>query len=470
MSWLIEWLRSQDGKWLLIVLVLALVVRVVVAAGVRPDPRDGRFDDSVFYDSAARHLADGDGYVFDASVWVAPDGNPLYPDQPETTPTALWPPGYPLVLSGIYFVTGDSVAAGRFANVIFGSLTVAFVYLIALRLFGRAAAICAGAALALMPSHVLFTSILLSETFYGFMLSGLLAWCVYFVFGRDRPILPAIAAAGVLTAAAGMVRGEAMAFGGIIALLMLYEWRARALAPLALFAAGALLIVGPWTLRNQITMGEAITGTTGSGRVAFQGHNDESDGGPSLIAVFQLESVILQEHPGIGLKELELYSRKEGSRRAREWAWDHKLKELELVGRRMHLLFRNDEAGVAWMNTGNPWFSPENQDRLINLSTAYFWGIAALALASAPIWFRAPGTGRDPRRLLVFAVVPYYILVFGVLFIGDPRYHYALYIPMTVLGGVGIAAVGRITAAQWREAFGGRTLSSVLRTFGTPER
>ena len=460
-----DWLRTPDARWLLAVVALALVVRLIVAVNVRPDPRDGRFDDSVFYDAAARHLADGDGYVFDTTVWVARDGTPIFPNQPETTPTALWPPGYPLMLSGVYFVTGDSVDAGRMANVVFGSLTVAFVFLIALRLFGRAPAICAGIALALMPSHVLFTSILMSETFYGFLLSGVLAWCVYFVLGRDRPLLPAVAGAGVLLAAAGMVRGEALAFGGIIALLMIYEWRMRALAPLALFAAGALLVVAPWTIRNQITMGEAIAGTTGSGRVMYQGHNPESDGGPSLEAVGRLEAGIVEDHPGIGLKDLELYSRKEGSRLAREWAWDHKLKELELVGRRMHLLFRNDEAGVSWMNTGNPWFSAENQDRLINLSTAYFWGLAALALASAPIWFRM----RDTRRLLVFAVIPYYMLVFGVLFIGDPRYHYALYIPLAILGGLGLAAVGRITAAQWREAFGGRTLGSVLRMYGTPE-
>jgi 4-amino-4-deoxy-L-arabinose transferase-like glycosyltransferase len=369
------------------------------------------------------------------------------------------------MLSAIYFVTDDSVAAGRVANVLFGSLTVAFVFLIALRLFGRAAAVCAGTALALMPSHMLFTSILLSETFYGCLLSGTLAWCVYFVLGRQRPWLPAIGAAGVLLAAAGMVRGEALTFGGVVALLMLYEWRMRALAPLAILAAGALLIVAPWTLRNQITMGEPITGTTGFGRVMFQGHNPESDGGPSLITHFQLEADIIKEHPGLGLKELELRSRREGSRRAREWAWDHKLRELQLVGLRMHLLFRNDEAGVTWLQSNRPWFSPENADRLIVLSTAYFWGLAALALASAPIWFRAG----DTRRLLVFAVIPYDMFIFGVLFIGDPRYHYALYLPLAILGGVGIAHAGRITAAQWRATFGDRTFVSVLRTFGTDQ-
>jgi hypothetical protein len=132
----------------------------------------------------------------------------------------------------------------------------------------------------------------------------------------------------------------------------------------------------------------------------------------------------------------------------------------------MHLLFRSDEAGVTWLQSNKPWFSAENADRLINLSTAYFWGLAALLVASAPAWWR----GRDARLLAVLAVIPYYMLVFGVLFIGDPRYHYALYVPMAVFGGAGFAAVARVTAAQWRETFGQRSLSSVLRTYGTPER
>ena len=70
----------------------------------------------------------------------------------------------------------------------------------------------------------------------------------------------------------------------------------------------------------------------------------------------------------------------------------------------------------------------------------------------------------------MLAVIPFYMLIFGVLFIGDPRYHYALYVPMAVLGGAGFAAIARVTAAQWQETFGGRPLGSVLRTYGTPER
>jgi hypothetical protein len=511
--------RAPHVRWLLVVFAVAFAVRLAVALAVTPDPRDGRFDDSVFYDAAARHLADGDGYVFDAWVWVAPDGNRIYPDQPETSPTALWPPGYPLTLAAVYAVTDDSTTAGRLANAVFGALTAVLVYLIALRLFvhprgayegpaqrSRAAArnararelalqaevralyerkiratgprgdegllpaIAAGLAIALMPSHVLFTSILMSETYFGFLLAGTLAFAVYFVFGRRDatggrlPLGAAALALGVLVAWTGMVRGEFTVFGGIFALLLLYEYRRRSLVPLVALAAGALIVITPWTIRNQVTMGEAITGTTGSGRVMYQGHNPDSDGGPSLDAVFRLEAGILEQHDIDGLMDLELLSRREGSRLAREWALDHPLEEIALAGKRMHLLFRSDEAGVTWLQSNRPWFSAENVDRLINLSTAYFWALAALMVASLPVWWR-----REAARIAVFAVVPYYMLIFGVLFIGDPRYHYAMYVPMAVFAGAGIAAIARITADQWREAFGGRPLASVLRTYGTPE-
>lgn len=449
------WLRSPDAHWLYAVFAFALALRLIMVAAVHPDPRDGRYDDTVWYDTSARHLADGDGYVFDPAVWFTADGQRIYPDEQELAPTALWPWGWPVTLAGIYAVTGDSVAAGRAANAIFGAAACALVYLIALRFSGRLAAVAAGAALAMMPSHLLFTSVLLSETYFGFLLSAVLAVCAYAVFGRDRPILPVIAALGTLTAFAGYVRGEFLMFGGVIALLMVWEWRARALAPLTALAAGAALIVVPWTVRNAITMDEFIIGTTGSGRVMYQGHNAETDGGPSLIAVGQLEAPFA----GLPRKEIELRSNAEGSRLAREWALDHKLEEIQLIGKRMWLLFKSDESGVTWVQSNKPWFSAENADRLINLSSFWFYGMIALALAALPGWWR----GGDLRRIAVFAVIPYYMLIFGVLFIGDPRYHYAMYVPLAVLAGAGAAALWGVTAAQWREVFGDRRPADLLR-------
>ena len=455
------WLRSGDGRWLLVVFAVALAVRLLVALAVTPDPRDGRYDDSVWYDTTARHLAAGDGYVFDPTVWVTATGDRIYPDEQELTPTALWPPGYPITLAAVYKLTDDSVEAGRMLNVIFGTLTCVLVYLIARRFFGVGAGAIAGLALAVMPSHVLFTSVLLSETYFGFLLALILAVCVYFVFDREKPRLPVILALGALVAATGYVRGEFIAFGGIIALLMLFHYKRRALLPLAALAIGAVVIMTPWTLRNRSSMGETIVGTTGAGRVMYQGHNPKTDGGPSLEAFWRLE----QDYKGLSRKEIELKANKDGTRKAREWAWDHKARELQLVGLRMHLLFKNDEGGVTWLQSNKPWFGEENASKLIVFSTFYFWALAALTLASLPAWFRL----RDRSRWLVFSIIPFYMLVFGVLFIGDPRYHYAMYIPLAVFAAPGVVLAGRLTARQWREVAGGRSFGSVLRTYGTPE-
>ena len=102
---------SRSSRW-------RCVVRVLAVAYVHPDPRDGRYDDSVWYDTTARHLAAGDGYVFDPTVWKTADGTRIYPDENELSPTALWPPGYPLTLAVVYKVTGDSVNAARLLNIL----------------------------------------------------------------------------------------------------------------------------------------------------------------------------------------------------------------------------------------------------------------------------------------------------------------------------------------------------------------
>jgi 4-amino-4-deoxy-L-arabinose transferase-like glycosyltransferase len=456
-------LSPTDVKWLLAVVALALVVRLVLVLTVTPDPRDGRFDDTVWYDTTARHLAAGNGYVFDPTVWFTADGSRVYPDENELTPTALWPPGYSVVLAGIYVVTGDSVTAGRLANVLFGALTVALVFLIARRLMpGLLPAVLAGVSLALLPSHVLFTTLLLSETFFGFLLALIVFAFVYFVFEREPPSLWLMVGLGALTAFAGYVRGEFLAYGLVLALIIALHWRRQAMMPLATFALGAALIMTPWTVRNMVQMGEPIVGTTGAGRVMYQGHNPNTDGGPSLEATWELEALVDADDR----KEIELETNREGTRRSIEWAWDNKLEEVRLVGMRMYHLFRSDESGVTWIQSNKPWFGAEGAQRLIRLSTGMFFGLIAFALASLPIWWHT----RDARFWSLFAVVPFYMVTFGVLFIGDPRYHYALYIPLAVFAAAGMTALWRVTVDQWREVFGDRTPGDVLRTYGTPGR
>ena len=75
--------------------------------------------------------------------------------------------------------------------------------------------------MALLPAHVLFTTVLLSETYFGFLLAATLAIFVYFVLDRERarPHLALMLGLGALTVFAGYVRGEFLAYGGLLALL-----------------------------------------------------------------------------------------------------------------------------------------------------------------------------------------------------------------------------------------------------------
>ena len=456
-----RWLRAPDARWLLAIFVIAFAVRLITVAVIHPDPRDGRFDDSVWYDTSARHLADGDGYVFDPTVWFASDGNPIYPGETELSPTALWPPGYPATLAAIYLVSDDSLWAGRMFNVLCGALTALLVYAIARKLFGRTEAVIAGLLMALLPGHIYFTPLLMGETYFLFLMTATIAVFLYFVLDRAKPSLFAVAAAGLLAGMTGMSRGEFAPFAGIMLVLMLFHLGIRrAILPAIVLtvAVGALFV--PWTIRNKVQMGEAIVGTTGAGRVALQGHHPLSEGVPSLEIFGRIDA----EYATLPRKERELKVNTEGLYRARTFAWDHKLEELRLLPRRMYGLFRSDESAITWTQSNKPVYSEETAKRLINLNSFIFYGVVGFALISWPLWWRT----RDTKRLLVFAPVPFYMLMFGVIFIGDPRYHFGMYTSLVVFASPGVAVLWRMTQEHWREALGGRTIGQILRTYGTP--
>ncbi|MDP9238740.1 MAG: glycosyltransferase family 39 protein [Chloroflexota bacterium] len=456
-----RWYRTPDVRWLLAIFLIAFALRLLTVAVIHPDPRDGRFDDSVWYDTSAKHLAAGDGYVFDPTVWLTADGTRVYPDESQLTPTALWPPGYPVTLAAIYYITGDSLWAGRMFNVLCGALTALLVYAIARKLFGLTEAVVAGLLMALFPGHIYFTPLLMSETYFLLLMTATIAVFLYFVLGRERPQLLGVAAAGVLAGMTGMSRGEFAPFAGIMLLLMLLHLGLRrSLLPAAVLLLGMGALVVPWTIRNERTMGAFIPGTTGAGVVALQGHHPLSEGIPSLDIFGRIE----HEYASLGRTEREVKVNSEGLYRARTYAWDHKLNELRLLPRRMFGLFRSDESAITWSQSNKPVYGEETAKRLINLNTWIFYGTVGFALLSWPLWWRT----RDTKRLLVFAPVPFYMLMFGVIFIGDPRYHFGMYTTLVVFASTGITMVLRMTREQWREAMGGRSIGRLLRTYGTP--
>ena len=147
------------------ILLVALVVRVVWVSNVQPDPRDGRFDDSVWYYGTASHLADGDGYVYPLDTFCEQRTDEACEDAGR--PARSWSrrrsgrPATRCLLAALFRLPGDDVAAARALNVLAGLALIAGVYYLASKLWNKTAGLLAAAAMAFFPSHIYFSSLLL---------------------------------------------------------------------------------------------------------------------------------------------------------------------------------------------------------------------------------------------------------------------------------------------------------------------
>ena len=453
------WAGTPAGRAVLAIFVVALGLRLIAVAVVHPDPRDGRFDDSVWYDSSARHIAAGDGYVFDPTVWHGPDGTSLFPGETSLSPTALWPPGYPVTLAAIYRASGNSEMAGRLFDALCGALTAVLVFAIARKLFGQAEGVIAGALMAIFPGAIYFTPLIMSETYFLFLMTATLATFLYFVLGRERPSLFAVAASGVLAGLTAMTHFEFIAFPAVMLLLLAcHAGLRRAALPAAMLVLGVAVLVVPWAIRNRVQMHETIVSATAAGRLAVQGHHPLSEGIPNPDIV----ALVDQRFAGLSRSERERKMNSEGLYLARTYAWNHKLEEARLLPRRLFALFRSDESAIAWTQSDKPVYGEETAKRLIVLCSFSFFATIALALISWPFWFRL----RDTRRWLAFAPVPFYMVVYGIFLVGDPGYHVGMYPSLIVLASPALALLWRITADNFRAAFGGRSIGELVRSQG----
>lgn len=209
---------------------MRVVYVVVVLRDYRP------VSDALHYHSLAANVGEGRGMVHDF-----PFGRPH--------PTAFRPPLYPLVLGGLYAITGARLGAGEALNVVLGAVVVVLAALLAWRLAGRTAGVVTGLLAAVYPPLLFNDGPPLSEPL------GLLLLLVTALLLLDERAPWAGATSGLLI----LTRPSAPAFVAALAVWVLWRlgWR-RALS----FVACAGLVVAPWVLRNWIRLGTPVLTTS----------------------------------------------------------------------------------------------------------------------------------------------------------------------------------------------------------------
>jgi 4-amino-4-deoxy-L-arabinose transferase-like glycosyltransferase len=283
----------------------ALAAILLLGIGLRLDYAwDGREPvfDARAYAAIAANLEQGEGFTAGAAA---------------TQPSSNYSPGLPLLVAGVYEVTGG--VHERLARVLLafiGSLAVLFAYLIGRRLRrsmhcgclgthnassgaisggASAAGLIAAATVAVYPALLEYQGMLMSEPLAATLLS---AAVLAMFWAADRDGWARWLAPGALLGATAMVRPEYLGVAFLLALVVFargarVDWR-RALAQAALLLAGVVIVVAPWTIRNVVALDRMVPISTGGGQVLFAGTYLPSDGDPEKVGA----EVVLR-HPGL---------------------------------------------------------------------------------------------------------------------------------------------------------------------------
>jgi 4-amino-4-deoxy-L-arabinose transferase-like glycosyltransferase len=194
-----------------------------------------------------------------------------YPDR--TEPYFFRPPAYPAFLVAATLGRPECVACAKTANAVLGAASAVLLAFLSARIFGnRAVAVGTGLAAAFHPSFVLLSTDVQSEPLFLvlLLLSGLAL-----LSASDGASKGSAFASGVLLGLAALTRPSALALAPLLAAPLFDRRRPRrASLPLAaVAAAGLLLALAPWTVRNALRYGELIPVSDAGGVSLYAGNS-----------------------------------------------------------------------------------------------------------------------------------------------------------------------------------------------------
>ena len=210
------------------------------------------------------------------------------------------PPGYPILLAGIFKVLGESDNAIQFVQIVCDAIATVLVFLIALELLPFVAALIAGLLAALSPQFAYHSVLLLPDSLS--VLPVLLA--VYLIVrARRHPGLVNFAAAGALVGLSCWLRANALLLAPFLAAVTpVVTERGKRLPASAAIIFGALLVIAPITIKNAIVFHHFVPLSLGAGQTLLEGIAEYDEAGRFNIPVTDL---------GIMRQEADWYGRPE---------------------------------------------------------------------------------------------------------------------------------------------------------------
>ena len=421
--------------WLAGIFLVGLVLRLIWVFYTDTLPLGG---DPSWYFGVARNLYEGKGYVADHMVYSA---TPI-----QDTPTAFWPPAYPVLLASLWQITGFSLMAAKVLNAALGALTIIALYMLGTAMFHRKVGLCAAAVFAVFPNAIAWTPLLFPESL--FILTFVLALWVLAASNAQsqRQMVLVAAAVGLLTGLAALTRGQGLVLAPVAAFFWISRdgWR-PAVRQSAVMLFAAAVLIAPWTIRNWVVLDSPVVISTNAGVSLRTGHAPDSTGTSMWTGdpVRDKSGDLFYAEQSAYDPEWEVVGYRVWTQRAIEYALTHPSREFDLTRYKIYHLYRSDSGVIPWLTTlGVTPIEPAwLQDRLWVLFDASYYSMLFAALVFMPLWI----VGGAKKQLLVNVLVVW--TLFHIVFNGEPRYHVPLY-PLMALSAVGGMAT---IAAGWRQ-------------------
>lgn len=375
-------------------------------------------------------------------------------------------PGLPLILAGVQQVSGESVIAARLVLGLLGVAAVCMTYWLGKELGGDLVGLVAGALVAVSPTQIVFSVLLLSEGPFAFwqMLSLWGSWHVLksavwtpermqpaALDGEQnavvvdpserqsgqtitRPAWWCLMLAGVWVVAAAYFRPTWAAWGPVLCALILLRagWQSwasirKGFVAVAWVVLGASIALAPWVARNAWVTGRFVPTTLWVGPSLYDGLRDDANG-DSDMTFYDRENL---------LATMDEYAvDREYRQRAWAWAWAHPGRTAELA------LQKLARTWSVWPNAGQ--FSQ-------GANAVAGWYVLLFALTAVGLWqvvpFRllTPVRKADPSdRWVALLVILGPALLFSavhMVFVGSIRYRLPSELPLGVLAAIGLVGL-----------------------------
>jgi 4-amino-4-deoxy-L-arabinose transferase-like glycosyltransferase len=415
---------SAHSRWLLIaILTLALGLRIGAAfwwQGRVPAGQRFGFPDSESYWQLGQKIAAGQPYEF---------GPQRY--------RVFRTPGYPLLLSAIFFIGGQDspVMSGRILSAILGTVTCGLAAALGWRLFGERVGLLSALAVAIYPEAIAQSVFVLSEApFTPLMLLHLIGWIAAGQSSTPRASITWSIVGGVAAGLATLMRPSwllFLPFAGLFALAIdSHRW--KQLQIIGLMFVGLCVTMSPWWIYTWSVAGRFVPTSLQVGASLYDGLSPTATGASNMrfVAAFEdAQRVYDEDHPPPAGQLFEDRLDETMKQASLKWAGEHPQRVLEL-------------AAIKLLRIWSPWpNAAEFQSNKLRLVLMISFVPSMILAAIGTYRSRQPGIpGNKSCWIVLLLWLPaVYFTLLHMIFVSSIRYRQPALVPLLILAAVAVA-------------------------------